>query len=186
MRILGAIVQISALAMFNPGKQSALRHAVAPQLIGHNHARDILQAFQQPSEETRCGPGISPGLNEDVEHDTVLVHRAPKIMLDALDPNEHLIEMPLVTGPRTTAAQAVGKAFAKFLAPTSNGLIGDDNVPLSQQQLNISKAESEQMVQPNGMADDLGRETVAVVRVWRGFHAGSLAGLNAASQTGLP
>jgi hypothetical protein len=64
--------------MFNPGKQSALRHAVAPQLIGHNHAWDILRAFQQPSEETRCGPGISPGLNEDFEHDTVLVHRAPR------------------------------------------------------------------------------------------------------------
>ncbi len=170
--------------MFNPGKQSALRHAVAPQLIGHDHARDILQAFQQPSEEALCRLGISPGLHEDVEHDTVLVHRAPKIMLDALDPNEHLIKVPFVTGPRTTATQAAGKALAEFLAPAPNGLIGDDNAPLSQQQFNISKAESEQMAQPR--ADDLGRETVAVVRVWRGFHAGSLAGLNAASQTEVP
>jgi hypothetical protein len=107
-------------------------------------------------------------------------------MLDAPDPNGHLIRMPLVTGPTTTAAQAVGKAFAKFLAPTPNSLIRDDNVPLGQQQLNISKAKSEQMAQPNGMADDLGRETVAVVRVCRGFHAGSRAGLNAASQTEVP
>jgi hypothetical protein len=61
-----------------------------------------LKAFEQPSEETLRGLGIPPGLNQDVEHDTVLVHRAPKIMLYALDPDEHLIKVPLVTGPRTT------------------------------------------------------------------------------------
>ena len=90
--------------MFNLEKQLALGHAVAPQLIGQDRARDILQAFQQSSKETLCGLGISPRLNEDVEHDTVMIHRTPKIMLDALDPNGHLIKVSFVAGPQTTAA----------------------------------------------------------------------------------
>src|ERR1700704_2129055 len=123
--------------MFNLGKQLALGHAVAPQLVGYDHARDILKALQQPTKEAFGSFGIPPWLNEDVEHDTVLVDRAPKIMLHALDPDEHLIKVPLVTGPRTTATQAVGKALAEFLAPAPNGLIRDDDAPLSQKQLNI-------------------------------------------------
>jgi len=77
-------------------------------------------------------------------------------MLHDVDPDEHLIKVPPVTGPRTTAAQAVGKALGEFLAPAPSGLVGDDNAPLSQQELHISKAEAEHVVQPNTMADDLG------------------------------
>ena len=61
MRVFRAIVQISALSMFSLWKQLALSHAVASQLIGHDHARHILKAFQQPSEETLCCFGIPPG-----------------------------------------------------------------------------------------------------------------------------
>ena len=63
-------------------------------------------------------------------------------MLHALNPDEHLIQMPLVTGPRTTAAQAFGKTLAKFLAPAPNCLIGYDDATLGQQQLNIPQAEA--------------------------------------------
>ena len=63
MRVFRAIVQISALSMFGFWKQLALSHAVASQLIGHDHARHILKAFQQSSEESLCCFGISPWLN---------------------------------------------------------------------------------------------------------------------------
>jgi hypothetical protein len=84
--------------MLSPGKQLAVRHTVASQFIGYDHAWHILKAFKKPSEETFGEPGITPWLNEDVEHDTVLIHCTPKIVLDALNPDEHLIEVPLVTG----------------------------------------------------------------------------------------
>jgi hypothetical protein len=41
------------------------------------------------------------------------------------------------------------------------------------------------MVQPDGMADDLGRKTVPIVRVGRSFHAITLAHARTDSQTGL-
>jgi hypothetical protein len=89
--------------MFDFGKQLVLGHAVASQLIGDDHARDVLKALQQPSKEAFGGFAIPPWLNEDVEHDAVLIHGTPQIMLHALDPNEHFIKVPFVAGPRPAA-----------------------------------------------------------------------------------
>ena len=64
-------------------------------------------------------------------------------------------------------------------------LIRDNDATFSQQQLNISQAEAEHVIQPDRVADDLGRKAVAVVRIGWGFHADSLAGLQPAGQTWL-
>jgi hypothetical protein len=90
--------------MFDFGKEIALCHTVASQFVGNDHARHILEALQKPSEETLRGLGVPSWLNQDVEHNAVLVHGAPKIMLHALDPNEHFIEIPFVSCPRPAAA----------------------------------------------------------------------------------
>jgi len=153
--------------MLDTREQTALSDAVASQLVSHDHSRHVVQSRQQPSEEALGSIGIAPVLNKDVEHDAVLIHRTPEIVLRALDPDEHLVEVPLVPGPRPAAAQAVGKALTEFPAPAPHGLIGDDNAPLRQKQLNITEAEAEHVIQPDSMADDLGREAMAVVRVWR-------------------
>ena len=49
--------------MFNLGKELALRHAVAAQLISDDYTRHILKAFQQPSKEAFGGFGIPPTLS---------------------------------------------------------------------------------------------------------------------------
>jgi len=172
--------------MFNLGKQLPLSHTVASQLVSHDHARHILKAFQQAPKEAFGCLGIPPWLNEDVEHDAILIHGTPKIVLHALNPDEHLIKVPLVTGLWTTAAQAIGKALAELLAPAPNGLIGDNDATLRQQEFNISKAEAERVIQPDGMADDLSGKAMAVVRVGWALHAASLAGLQPAGQSALP
>jgi hypothetical protein len=38
-----------------------------------DHPRLVLQTCQQPFEEARRRLGIAPGLDEDVEHDAVLI-----------------------------------------------------------------------------------------------------------------
>jgi hypothetical protein len=162
--------------MFDLGKQLAPGHAVAAKFIGNDHARDILKSLQQPSKEAFHSFCIPPWLNEDVEHDTVLIHRAPKIVLHSLDPDEHFIKMPLVAGTRTAAAQTAGKGLAELLAPTPDRLAGEDHASFRQKQFNVPQAEAENVIQPNGMADNLGGKAMGVVRVGRGFHAASLAG----------
>jgi hypothetical protein len=91
-----------------------------------------LKTFQQPPKESFGGIGIPPRLDEDVEHDAVLIHGTPKIVPHALNPDEHLIDVPLVAGPRTASAQAVGKGLAELLAPPTYRLMGDDNATFSQ------------------------------------------------------
>jgi hypothetical protein len=63
-----------ALTMFNLGKQPAVCHAAASQLIGHDHARHVIKALQQPPEKAFGCFGIPPWLNEYVERYAVLRH----------------------------------------------------------------------------------------------------------------
>jgi hypothetical protein len=90
--------------------------------------------------------------------------------------------VPLVAWPWPATAQAVSKAGGEFLAPASHRLVRDDDTAFSQDQLNITQAEAEHVVQPDGVADDLGREPMTVVWVgwWR--HAVSLTRLNGCCQ----
>jgi hypothetical protein len=122
-----------------------------------------------PSDLQSAAFAIPPWLNEDVEHDAVLIHGAPQIVLHALDPDAHFIKVPSVAGPRTTTTQSFGKALAEFLAPVPNGLVGENNAPFSQKQLDIPQAEAEHVIQSDGMADDLGGKAMAIVWVGRGF-----------------
>ena len=123
--------------MLDIRQQVSLRHAIASQLVGDDHSRHILQALQQTLEEAHGGFPVTPLLDQNIEDDTILIHGAPQIMLNALDPDEYLVEVPLVARPRTTAAQTISKALAEFLAPASHRLVGDAAAALSQKQLNI-------------------------------------------------
>jgi hypothetical protein len=79
----------------------------------------------------------------------------------------------------------LAKVWPKLLAPTPHRLIGDNDATLGQQELNISIAEAAHVVQPDRMADDLGGKAVAIVRVGRGLHPVSLAGLQLDCQSRL-
>ena len=115
MRVLGAIVQVSALAVLDAGKQLAPGDAVASQLVGHDHPRHKLQALQQPFKEALRGFGIAPVLDEDIEHNAGLIDGTPEIVEDTLDPDEYLVQMPLVPGPWPATAHAVAKLWPNFL-----------------------------------------------------------------------
>ena len=130
------------------------------------------------------GFGISAFLNKNVEHNAVLIHSAPKIMLHALDPNEHLVQVPLVPRSWPSVAQAVGETLAEFLAPAPHGLIGDDKPTFSQKHLDIPQAEH--MVQPDSTVYDLGRKAMAVFRVEWWLHAVTVVRLLPGCQTWLP
>jgi hypothetical protein len=43
-------------------------------------------------------------------------------------------------------AQAAGKRLAELLAPAPHGLIGDDDAPLGQKQLDVPQAEAEHVI----------------------------------------
>ena len=83
-----------------------------------------------------------------------------------------------------TSGDPDGHSGAEFLAPAPHRLIGDGSTTLSQEQL--SQAEAEHMVQPDGLADDLGRKTTTVVRVGWWFHAATVDPCRSGHQKRLP
>ena len=152
-----------------------LSDTVAPQLVGHDHPRLVLQTSQQPFEEARRRLGIAPGLDEDVEHNAILIDGAPEIMLHALDPDEDLVHVPLVAGSWPAAAQAIRETPSEFMTPTPHRLVEDEDTTFRQNQLDFSETEAEHVIQPDGVADDLGREAVAGVGGGLGRHFTSMA-----------
>src|SRR5215217_7025407 len=60
------------------GHHLAFRGTVAGELVGDPHTRHTGLALQQLPEQTLGGPLIAPALDQNVEHDPILVHRAPE------------------------------------------------------------------------------------------------------------
>ena len=147
-----------------------LGDAIAAQLVGHNHPRFILQTRQQPFEEAFRCLAIAPGLNEDIEHNAILIDGAPEIMLHALDADEDLVHVPLVARSWPAASQAVGESSGELLAPAPHRFVGDDDATFSQDQLDITQTEAEHVVQPDSVADDLSRKPMTVMRVGLWHH----------------
>src|SRR5437764_6631964 len=122
-----------------------------------------------------CRGRIPTILHENVEHDPVLVHRPPEIVQHAVDPDEHLIKVPGVSGPGPPPSEPSGELRTKFPAPVPDALVGHDHAALGQDQLDVPQTEAEYMIQPDRVADDLGREAMPRIGggLWR--HPVSLA-----------
>jgi hypothetical protein len=48
----------------------------------------VVQAGQQPLEEAFGRSRVPPALHQDVEHDPVLIHRAPEVVQHTVDTQE--------------------------------------------------------------------------------------------------
>ena len=92
-----------------PGERVALLYPSGnrDELVFDNADRFLVDRNPNPhlaigvgAASSRRGP-VSLRLHQDVEHLAVLVDRTPQVMGGAVDPDEHLIEMPLVAGAGT-------------------------------------------------------------------------------------
>src|ERR1700745_30189 len=171
MRDLSAIVEIAALAVLDLGQDLAFGGSVALELVCDDHPRNIPQALQQLAEEPRGRGRIAPALNQNVEDISSLIDRAPKIVLLAADPDEHLVHVPLVAGLGPPPLQRIGEDPAEAQAPLADALVADDDSTRRQDQLNIPLAQAEAVIEPDRMLDDHGREAEVATRVRRYRHA---------------
>ena len=76
-------------------------------------------------------------------------------MTPASDNDDHFIEMPIIAGCRSHMTQVSSNRPAKFEEPASDAHVGNIEAPLGKQILNISKAQSEPGIEPNGVAKAL-------------------------------
>jgi hypothetical protein len=115
-------------------------------------------------------------LNEDIDHIPILIDSTPEIVPLALDVHEELVHVPDVSLTTLPTSEAPSVVESELLTPLANGLMGDDDSPLCQELLNISEAQTESVIQPHRVTDDLGRKPVSVVATHCAVHQRSLAG----------
>src|SRR5205085_11769317 len=104
---------------------------------------------------------VAPVLDQDVQDDPVPIDRPPQPEALAVDLEQHLVAVPFVTWPRPSLAQPSCEGRAKRVAPLPNALVTDDQTAFGEQVLDITQAQVEAEVHPNGVGDHLRREAVA-------------------------
>src|ERR1700756_4071950 len=159
MRVLDPIVEVLRAAMLDRCQQLAVGDLVAAEFVGDDHPRHVLQVFEQLAEESFGGHRISAGLDQNVEHVAVLVDRAPQVVLRAVDPDEHFVAVPFLTGPWAASAQPAGVGLPELGAPASDRLVTHRDTAYEHQLLDLTEAEREPKVQPHAVVDDLDRGT---------------------------
>lgn len=102
------------LSMSHAGHHDPLRCGIASQLVRHNHARSLSRDPQQFAKEPHGSKAIPLWLNKDVEDNPILIDRTPEIVRDAIDLQEHFIQVPLVTDPVTPPSQTSDIRFAEL------------------------------------------------------------------------
>jgi len=155
----------------------AVSDTVAPQLVGDQSPGLTSLTFQQLAEEAFGRTPITTWLDEDVDHVTVLVHGSPQILLAAPESDEHLVQISGVTLAAAPEPQPPGVVEPERPAPLPDRLIRDGDPALDQQILDIPKADTESVVEPDCVTNDFARIAVPVIEGSGGFHDASLAAM---------
>src|SRR3954471_3355240 len=146
--------------MLDRGHHLVFRGTVARQLVRDHHTRGPHLPLQKLAQQALGGPLVPPALDQNVEHDPILVDRPPEPVLLAADHQAHFVQVPLVSRVWQLAADLVGKALAELARPLPHGFMAHVDAAGRQHLFHHAQAEREPEVQPHGVADDLARKAV--------------------------
>ena len=106
---------------------------------------DVIFA-EQASQERSCRFGISAALQQDVEHDPVLVHGSPEPVTDTADGSTDFVHVPPGTPSGFPVTQLFSDERREFDVPLAKRVVADLNTTLLKQFLHIPVTEREAMV----------------------------------------
>jgi hypothetical protein len=84
------VIEPFVLAMLDARHDLLLRRAVGAQLVGHHDARRPALLLQELAQQPLGRLLVAPALDQGIEHEAVLVDRAPQVVLLARDRHDHL------------------------------------------------------------------------------------------------
>ena len=117
---------------------------------------------------------IAARLDENIDHVTILVNGAPEKLSFASDRDEHLVQVPRIAEATLPTLQRSSVFRAELEAPKPDRLVGNRDAALGEKVFYIPKAETEAVVEPNGMTDDFCWKSVSTVARRVAFHRPSL------------
>ena len=174
VRDLNSIVGV-AFGVVDYGRHHiSMRCTVAAQLVCHQPPGFASLTFQELAEEPLGRLPVAARLDENVDHVAVLVNGAPEILPLTLDRHEDFVQVPRVAQATFSSLELSSVLRTKPPRPLADGLVGDDDPPLSEKIFDVSEAQTESVVESDGVADDLGRQPVSEVARRSGVHRRSL------------
>lgn len=81
----------------------------------------------------------------------------------AIDQHRHLVKMPAGVGSWSRSSEPAGVGCAELQHPAPDSLIRNVDLTLEKEILDISKAQWELEIQPDGMLNDLGWKAVSAI-----------------------
>lgn len=175
MRVLTPIIEIAALTVLHAREHLALCRAIAFELIGDDHAWDVLQPFEELAEELLGRLLIASPLYEDIQDVVVLIHRPPQVMTLAMDRQKYLVQMPFIPRLRAPATQAIGIFLPKFPTPLTDRFMGNRDAAFEQEFLHVAEAQGKAIVEPDPVTDNFTREAMILVALGVGWRGACLA-----------
>ena len=166
-----AVVQPLVLTRLHTGHDRFLGGGIAPELIGDQHPRDVLQALEKLAKEPFGGFGIASTLDENVEGIALLVDGPPERVVLAIQGDDHFIQVPFIAPSGLSAAQLMGEGLAELQAPLPQGLVGYEDTPGGESFFDVPKAQGEAKIEPDRVGDNLGREAVTAIRIRGRLHS---------------
>ena len=115
------VVRVLIRAVDHRRHHRTARRRVTAELVGDQSARDTALPFQQFPKEPYRGTTIPARLHQDVEHVAVFIHRAPEILLAAVERDEELVEIPRVSLLTAPPPERAGVVPAECQAPRRRG-----------------------------------------------------------------
>jgi len=119
----------------------------------------------------RC---VTPSLNQNIEHITVLINGTPEVLSSTLDRDEDFVEMPRVAQATLAPLEGPGAVGIELESPQTNGFVGNCDSALLEEVLDVPKAHAEAVVEPDGVADDLAWKSISPVAERLAVHPPSL------------
>jgi len=77
--------------------------------------------------------------------------------------HHNLVQVPFISHTRQPATDLVGECLAELEAPLPYGFMADDDAAGGEDLIDVAQAEWKAEIEPDGMADDLGRKAIAGV-----------------------
>ena len=131
---------------------------------------------QQLAKEPHRRQTVALGLHQNINDHTVLIDGPPEIMPRAIDVEEDLVQMPLVSSPRPSFPQPGRELVPELFAPSTDRFVADHHAAGRHGFFDVPETHREPIVEPNGIRDDLFREAIAAV--WVVGHSFSISSPN--------
>jgi hypothetical protein len=113
-------------------------------------------------------------LDENIDYVAILVNSPPQIPSLPLDRHEQFVQVPRVAQATLPSPERPGIFGTELLTPLPDGFVADDDPTLGQKILNISEAQAEAVVEPDGLTDNFRGEPVSAIAGLVGCHRPSL------------